>query len=248
MSPLKWESILDLFGSLANLIAVFIAYLSLMAALRFRKEISFPEQVANIPELFKDIYLERQFNPPITINNIEYHTLRDVRAIVEKEIKIPGKDHKQGKQNFINKTLELGTWQNKFAYELSLGLQIVGSMVLMGALPINYILSGNGLQFIEDWGYCRKLITDKIRSEKGIEVLIKNQEIPVHRRHGEWLVCASAIYFTNRYKGKRLEELMSYIGDIVMIKKREREIRRFDADIIPAATKKAIIKLLQVKK
>lgn len=245
-------SLISLASLFIALLMFIIAYITLLATIKFRSELSFPEQISNIPDILNEEYLKRQFSPPAKTNERELYNLKDARLLIQDELKLKGDETlEQARDRFLTSTLQDFRdhdyyWQNKFAYEVSLGLEQVGIMILTGAIPLNLVLVLCAYQIIEDWGYCSILVKEKIRGNDA--PIPKSQDykesVVFHRRHGEWLAYAAAIYMYKNYSGERLNYLISLIGEIEKIKKHEKKLRKFDSAIIPHSVNKNIEDIL----
>ena len=180
----------DLLGSIISLLSVIIAFYSIILAFRFRSELGFSEQISNLPNFIGKNYWNREIVPPIMVKDVELQNLKDARALVAKEIKSTENGYAEDALNsFLAATVQLGTWQNKVAYQISLGLEQVGLNVLSGAIPMNIVFSVSGYQIVEDWLYCSRLVTDVIRGPHDLEAKVREDReiIRFHRLHGEWL-------------------------------------------------------------
>ena len=110
------------------------------------------------------------------------------------------------------------------------------------------VLAMNAPQIIEDWGYCSKFVDEKIRAERPLKPKGSDDKtwIRFHRRHGEWLVYAAAIYVNRFWEDEYLNDLISVACgcDMKTIGKREKELRELDSIIVPKNTKKEIKEVL----
>lgn len=212
-------------------------------AFRALSEVSLPDQLANIPEFFRSEYTDRKLVKILKVNDVEIDTLRNVRHIVHGEIMLLEPVKLQDYlDDFAERTLNPNVWLSKFAYEVSLALQSVGAMVLAGAIPLTWVMEMNGVQFIEDWGYCQRLVREKVRSDNQLHP--KNGAtaawLGYQRRHGEWLAYAAALYISRHWEGERLIRSIDYIGGLKEIRKREKQIRLREGYVISKATAKTI--------
>jgi hypothetical protein len=249
MTPSDWMN------AITAIIAFFsfmVASLTLCYLLKFRSELALPEQIANIPDFLSKEYLERRFPPRVTKQFEWLHTLKDARFAASKRLQ-QEENYKDAINRFQALTLNLNGnfWENNFAYELSLALDQVGVMVLAGAIPLNIVLAMNAPQIVEDWGYCSKLVKDEIRDKRPLKPKESDDKtwIRFHRRHGEWLVYAAAIYLDRYWTGRLLDDLISVVcdGDMKTIRKREEELWEKFTKLeysIPKNTKNEIEKLL----
>jgi hypothetical protein len=203
----------DLLGSIISLLSVIIAFYSIILAFRFRSELGFSEQISNLPNFIGKNYWNREIVPPIMVKDVELQNLKDARALVAKEIKSTENGYAEDALNsFLAATVQLGTWQNKVAYQISLGLEQVGLNVLSGAHDLEA----------------------KVREDREL--------IRFHRLHGEWLAYATGIYMHNLWTGDSLKKLIDSLGGIEEIKHREKTIRQFiiRTKLIPKSTQRQI--------
>ena len=238
----------QLLTAIGALVSATIAAIAIWHAKRARSEVSWPDQIANLPDFFRNEYTERAFVPPVEVSSThKLHTLKDARLLLHQGLLSQETNRiDQVLGEFHRNTLEIGTWQNRFAYELSLGLQSVGAMVLAGAIPLGWVLAVNGTQIIEDWIYCSRLVQERIRASNRINAknLTGPNHVGYHRRHGEWLAYAAAIYVSQNWEGDYIDHLLRQMGDLKFIREREREIRQLESGIIPRSTNVRVEKVL----
>jgi hypothetical protein len=213
-------------------VLVVTVFVGIILAYHFRKELSFPEQVANVPELLNREYVYRE----IRIDDKNF-SLEDIRRrmrtkpaeAIEKEIL----------------DTESLPESNRFAYEASVGLQRIGIMILLGAIPIKLVVPTIGKLIVEDWRYCSKLI-EKLRQD---DLTLKaNKNIQYSRRHAEWLAYASALYIYNNWQGNLTTKIKQLFGDRLSMEKRERELRNAEGKLILSKkAKKEIEEMLYAK-
>lgn len=233
---------------LVSFSSVIVALLALARASRFRSELALSEQLNYVPEILNKEYLDRQLTTPIAYSEIELHNLKQARRCVQKQIEsTEDKSPEESYNDFLDSTLIDKTWENEYAYEVSIGLESVGIAGLGGALPLNLVFELCALLVVEDWGYCYRFVEEKLR--RGPDALRPKSDadegvIGLHRRHGEWLAYASAIYLEKHWEGEHLDQLVSRLGGVGLIQKKERIIREFHSDMTPSAVKKNIKKLL----
>ncbi len=246
MTVTEWATVAPMVSSLAALATVIVTCLALRATIKFRSELSLSEQIGNIPDLYVKEYLDRRFSVPLRVGTQELHTLKEARALAKEEIKprdneTPG----QARERFLNATLG-SCWENKFAYELSLALERVGAMVLAGAIPLELVLAINGDQVIDDWMYCSRFIEKRLRDPQVAPTsrVDDAKNIYYHRRHGEWLAYAAAIWLFQKWEGGHLRDLGATFGNVEVMRKHEQELRRIDSELIPEATQKSLRKIL----
>jgi hypothetical protein len=110
-------------------------------------------------------------------------------------------------------------WTARARYDLSLGLQDLGSLVRGGALPLDIVLTNGSRLIIEDWAYIQDLVFTDMRREgnnimpvflynsinsRGIatekfDETLRNAGFGAHRRHAEWISLLSCIYWRSNY-------------------------------------------------
>ena len=246
MTATDWATIAVVVTSLAALATAIVAYLALRATIRFRSELSLSEQIGNVPDLYVMEYLDRRFSVPLCVGTQELHTLKEARALTKEEIK--PKDNEtpeQARERFLNATLGSG-WENKFAYELSLGVERAGAMVLAGAIPLQLVLALNGGQIVDDWMYCSRFIEKRLRNSQDAPTSRGHdaKNIYYHRRHGEWLAYAAAIWLFQKWEGGHLSDLKATFGNVETMHKHEQELRRIDSELIPKATQNSLRRIL----
>lgn len=228
---LVWTTHLEAFAALGSAI---VAVLLLYYTLRFRRELDRPQQVSNIPNFLAVEYSRRSFDPPL---QAEDRTISDV-----KEARVQAEEAKED-GTFFEESLGLGTWQNRYAYEISLGLQQVGLMVLSGALPARIVLADIADTAVRDWMDCRPLVEDRIRKDHQITSRT-DDTISFQRRHGEWLALASALYLRERFKAEAPEDLAESYGGWTAVEEREAAIRSVDQGLVPPSTSERLDGLL----
>ena len=151
ISTIDFNDIVQIIGLITSLITVIVSLYTLSTAFRFRSELALSEQITNVPLLLSQDYVDRKFIPPIYTDDKEINSIRDARLLAQKAIRpSDSKTEKDARLQFLENTMEDGTWENKFAYEVSLGLERVGLMVLSGGLPANYVFEDAALVIIED--------------------------------------------------------------------------------------------------
>lgn len=246
MTATEWATIAPVVSSLAALATVIVAYLALRATIRFRSELSLSEQIGNVPDLYVKEYLYRQFSTPLRVGTQELHTLKDARALAKEEITPRDNETpEQAKERFLNATLD-SNWENKFVYELSLALEQVGAMILVGAIPLELVLAINGDQIVDDWMYCSRFIEKRLRNPQVAPTsrVHDAKNIYYHRRHGEWLAYAAAIWLFQKWEGGHLIDLEATFGNVETMRKRELELRQVDSELIPETTQKSLRRIL----
>jgi hypothetical protein len=244
------ELIARIISPVTALLSVWLAYRTLDISFRARRELSLAEQIGNIHSMFVEAYLERRFRQPIRFGDIEVLTLKEARNILPHKIRPPNdQTFKEAREGFLTRTLDPSSWENKFAYEVSLGLQQVGIAVLSGAIPLSFVLASNADQIVEDWLYCYRLVKEVIRGRPGAPMPQSTKlrgVVHFHRMHAEWLAYASAIWLSNHWSGGHLQSLLDELGDIETLQKRERQLRTFASSLIPEATNMTIVRILGV--
>ena len=237
---LEWLNETVAIGSLiVTIISLTVSIFAVVLVIRFRRELSLSEQVANVPELLYREYIYRKLPSPIIIDGKELSTLKEARNAVRQQIK----RGKTPEEIFYGKNSGL---QNEFSYQVSVGLQHIGLLILMGAIPIKLVLLDIGLLIVEDWKYCSKLVKEELRENAPRLKTNKKLSEPIYfqRRHAEWLVHAAALYLHNYWEGEKVNELFSLLGDARTMQKREKELRKSEPGLVSDKTSKEIEKFL----
>ena len=234
---------IDNFIELLQLIVtVIFGILALWIGNRIKKELSFPEKIANIPEFLTKEYINLEFRNPSKEKDENLKSLKDVRN----HIKNLQKQKKFVKNNLLNE----GTIENAFAYQVSTALERVGVMILSGAIPINIVMVIFGADIVYDWCLCSELINKKMRATQFELTTPKNNtNIKFMRRHAEWLAYASAVYLYRNTKGKKKDQLLSTFRKVEkisihtfeeQIREREQELRNSEPKLVLKETSKKI--------
>jgi len=244
---LNIELILAIATAFAGLVTSAIAFLAIIQAFHFRTEASTPEKLANIPDYLNKQYVDRDYETSFKGEKKHSVTLREARLFVVKDL-IPKSNETtlDARKRFVAKTFKIGTWQNQFAYEVSLGLEWVGAMILAGAIPLSLVLSQDSLLIIKDWTYCKDFVEKLVRA--AVPTVPKKNKFPTfiryQRRHAEWLVYAAGIYLSNNWKNPQFDDLFSIIGPLELIKIKEQFLRKLELQSIPSSMRKEINKIL----
>ncbi|MCK4953257.1 hypothetical protein KAS14_05695 [Candidatus Bathyarchaeota archaeon] len=224
------------------IVPAIIAIFAIYRAFRFRQELSFPEQIANIPEFLRREYAYRKFDEN------KFKTLEQARNEIRNITKIKRMNVKEIQKEILENE---DSWYNKFAYQASIGLQHIGLMILVGAIPIKLVLPDIGKLIIEDWSYCSELIEKKLREDVLTLKTDKKYSKKIHfsRRHAEWLAYAAALYLYNYWEGEKTNELLLRLfgKNVELIRKRERELRESEPALISDTTSKKIEEFLKPK-
>lgn len=225
------------FGSLI------VAYLILRSAIRLRSDSAMPTQLSAIPDFIASQYLDRRLPAPLKLGNTNLETLREAREHARRHVSPkPGKASNAARDKFLLATLSDEAWQNDFAYELSLGLEQVGAWIMAGAIPLRVVLALHSSQILEDWGYCSRLVNQRIRQD-GLSPnnpAKDDDSVYFERRHAEWLACAAAVYVRRNWHGASLEQVAPELSDLKAVKRRERTLRKLEKAIIPNSVNRSI--------
>ena len=225
--PIVWNPSIDL-NTIISIIVLIGSLITLYLVYKFRQEFSFPEQIANVPDFLCNDYKHRKFS-----FQRKEESIGEVRNRL-KQLRKELKKNPDGMLNHRDAELEI-----EFSFEVSRALQNVGLLTLFGAIPIELVLPDNAIVIVEDWTLCKKVVNDILRTgeqnEQEAKLVSKKKvtDLPIHfsRRHAEWLFCASAVYLSNCWEGKRVESVLKPIGEIQEIKKREQELRESEPHI-----------------
>lgn len=116
MTASEWASIATIVSAGIALAALIVSYLLFRASIRFRSDLSLPEQIGNVPDFYGKEYLDRKFGTMIKVGNSELYTLKDARELAKREIRPrEGETDEQARERFFQATLQQGSWENKFA-------------------------------------------------------------------------------------------------------------------------------------
>jgi hypothetical protein len=230
---LRWIPVIAGFASsVAGSAALYLAF-------RFHAERTLAEQIRTVPVGLIEEYLDRELPPGIRGSNGQVlRTLKQARELAR-----PALNDGPERRAFLERSVEEGTWENAVAHEVSVALNRVGILVLAGGLPPRVVLALNGRQFVEDWDLCSKLVKELIREQREFSPRA-DLDVGWHRRHGEWLACAAAIYLADQWTGPYLGEFIRRMGGLDAVRERERAIRRMEPELGPRSASKAIRKLL----
>lgn len=113
-------------------------------------------------------------------------------------------------RNAIKATESIDDVTSKDKYELALCIQQMGISAYLGIIPLEPILANNAVQIVSDWALVFNHI-NHVRSQEGFKKL----EVPLHRRHGEWLalICYQWIRYQDYITAH--EEYESYFDDFL---------------------------------
>ncbi len=240
------NAIITLIISIFSLVfSIYATYL----VLRFRKELSFSEQIANIPAFLREQYVDRKIDS--TPDGKKIKNLQDARNELSDEVA-----NGETLQGIESKILDdkKRDWYNIYAYQASIGLQNIGLMILVGAIPLKLVLPEFSYIIVKDWYFCNKLV-DKLRGEKPLTMKVKglrsNKPIYYSRRHAEWLAYSAAIYLYeywnfNKNDTAYLSKYLSILGEPSEMRNREQDLREKEPMLSRAASKE-IQKFLNYK-
>jgi hypothetical protein len=233
---------------MAPILSALVALLAILFAFRFRREPSRAEQMKNISELFIKEYLDRAFPHPITIGQASVTTLKDARCLARAAVAPKnGETAGESRKNFLSHTLDQSSWENKFAYELSLALEGVGAAVFAGALPLDFVLAVNADQIVEDWSYAEAFVnSENLRRRPDAPIPRRSSLQAVvfyHRRHAEWLVYVAGLWLSRNWISGQ-EKRMAIDLSVPTIRCRERAIRQMDKSLLASSTKSTLRRLI----
>ena len=123
------------------------------------------------------------------------------------------------------------------ANRLSIGLQRVGLMAFLGAIPLHYAFMMSSHQFVADW----VRVHPHVRLIRGA---VREAELPYERRHGEWLALLAAMWIRTQafeIRGanlQRLEEIEAIYGGREQMAARERALFKCEARFAGLDTRK----------
>jgi len=232
---------------IANIGLVLITLYTLYLNARYRTEPAYIQQIGNIYNFCIQEYQDKILNTEIAIHGSRKASIREIRNEIKNEFTSKNITRKE----FYDSTLKEGNWKNKAVYQISICLERIGLVVLIGGIPIGYILASNGYQIVQDWAYCKELVNKKLRLKSPVQKNYSNDDnknIYFIRRHGEWLAYAACVYMDKYWENNKynteLKEYLKEIGDIDQIKKQEKKIRQSEKSTIPKNINKTIEDLL----
>ena len=233
---------------MAPILSALVALLAILFAFRFRREPSRAEQMKNISELFIKKHLDRVFQNPISIGQKSVTTLKEARrsasaAVAPKNGEAAGKS----REDFLSRTLDQSTWENKFAYELSIALEELGAAIFAGALPLDFVLALNADQIVEDWSYVETFVnSEKLRRRSDAPIPKRSSlqgDVFYHRRHAEWLVYVADLWLSRNWISGQ-EKRMAIELSISTIRRRERALRQMDKSLLASSTKSTLRRMI----
>jgi hypothetical protein len=175
----------------------------------------------------------------VIIDGLKVVSIREARLFVSKAlVPVDNETEEEARNRFVENTLEPGNWENVFAYEVSIGLNTIGSAILSGAIPLTFVLASCGLLVVDDWLLCRGLV-EKIRRARPAPLENLPDKTSIHRIHGEWLACAAAAWLVKSCSGVVLERFSEVVGGKEAMLKRERQLRR-TLDVVTPETERQI--------
>lgn len=211
-----------------------------------RREFGRNETIQNIQPILIGRYSERKLTLAFSDRNQEFNTLRELRTMITGIYDLNGNTPLKILEQFHEKSIKMGTIENRFAYEASGAVQEIGLMLLTGSIPIEVVVSSNGYQFIADWLYGCSLVENIIREKSTLKKRTDNNTtLKYHRIHGEWLANFSYLYFQKQWEGKLLKVFNDYfLSKKIDPRKRELDIRKTETQIIPKYIMKKIDDLI----
>lgn len=221
------------FGSLTA------AIFALISTYEFRRELAYPEQASHIADLFVGIYLDRQFPTPVVADGKTCTTLKQARELIRGRLRgKPLDEQKRLLEEFREATLKSDSWENAFAYELTLAQERVGAMVFTGVLPLETILAVNGYGILEDWAYSSRLTESRIRQPED-PVSVKGS-VPFQRRHAEWLACVASLYVSKHWRSQKQDLFIGYVGTRASILEKETNLRQLEGFLLSSRTARSV--------
>jgi hypothetical protein len=201
--------------AVASIVTALATIMLVVVATRLRRVLDVPQQIANLPQLLRSEYLNREYKDASgrsVLLRETRHEFRRARLMRSSESADP----------ITEAANEDSTW-NRYAYEAVDALERVGAYVLAGALPLGFVMRLSAGTIVEDWFFCRELVARMRRDD----YLKSSKNIQFRRRHAEWLAYAAILYLSkNGWHGGYLDEIFaSQDGGIDFIRRRERELR-----------------------
>ncbi len=219
-----------------------MAILALLSTYQFRRELAYPEQASHIADLFIGLYLDRQFPTPVVADGKTYTTLKQARESIRNRLRgKPLNEQKKLLDEFREATLNPDSWENSFAYELSLAQERVGAMVFTGVLPLETVLAINGYGIVEDWAYSSRLTETHIRQPDD-PVSVKGS-VPFQRRHAEWLACVASLYVSTHWRSQKQNLFIDYVGTRASILEKESDLRQLEGFLLSSRTARSVDRL-----
>jgi hypothetical protein len=176
----------DINGFLA-LAAAVIATGAAVAAYLFTRNAS--GIAADAYSLLEELYLSRRLSVvgDLSINGTTVTALRAAKEAA--------KAHRRSDSaGWARDATTLGTWQNKFCYELSIALERLGAAVFTGVVPSRLVLCVASDQLIEDWLLLSDFIEAHRRRPGGATRELRGEKLDYHRRHAEWLALLAGLW------------------------------------------------------
>jgi hypothetical protein len=238
MTNVNLDTIIKLIGIILTFLSLLISYSAIRLSIKARRDLSTSEQIGNIVDFFVSPYQDRKFKNGLVVEGNHISSLKEARLYLPSLIFNEDDEISKEKLSvFYSKSKLVGeSWENILAYELSLGLESVGSAIIAGAIPISFVLTSNAHQIISDWLYCEPLVNDVIRINPKTPTSKRTDLdafVSQHRMHGEWLSYASYIWLKRDWKGGVISVFEAKYGGNKKILRRERIIRRQSKSVIP---------------
>lgn len=217
-----------------------ISGVSLYYLFKFRRELSFPEQISNVPELLDREYRHLEFSSPIKAGPESVKTLRRARNII--------RELKKGKKHPEIGPEEREDLFDQYAYRASIALNNIGFQAMVGSIPLRVVLPNLAGIIVEDWNFSLPKVKE-IRKKRGLPLKKRQEgeeEIDFARRHAKWLANAAALFLYNNCEEVAVKALVGVLGDKSNVQNRERALRKRELEIanIPKEVAKRIEEFL----
>ncbi|CAB1056321.1 hypothetical protein D1BOALGB6SA_1057 [Olavius sp. associated proteobacterium Delta 1] len=123
---------------------------------------------------------------------------------------------------------------------LARALQRVGIMCFTGTIPVEFAITMNGAQLVNDWVILKNLLR-----ENGSEF----NKLQAFWRHAEWLALLTWLRFAfaelqmTDYEIKAMKDLLQKYKSVGKILRREKRLRKFDKEFLNAYTGAMVSKI-----
>lgn len=218
-------------GTILNVgqtVVLFVSLLVAYAGFRNERRAAEAELAENFYELVMPEYVDRKLVKPIYLGGKKCDTLKKARDAYRNQLRqrdagrqlLPKFDDARlrefhEKSQVDNKPLRPQSNENVFAYSLSLGLNRLGGLTMVGCVHKEMVLALWGPQLVEDWIYCSALVNRLLRDTEFWKLHSRNKDrVAFGRRHAEWLAIESALWLEGRWEGDVLKEALAWMAAI----------------------------------
>lgn len=188
-------------------------------------------------------YIDQQLPPgadAIVMNGVTYDELRTAKRValserlaLEDEI---GRERAAKAWERLTRVLPHGTSRrpaalNRIAFYLAEALQLLGLACYTGDVALARVLVNLGDAIVDDWYVCERWVST-YRSSQSLLNPGMRKDVAYHRRHGEWLALAAALYMYEKWKYDPAARLLQVWGGALAARETLRRLTSVDAYVL----------------